>query len=187
MKKNHDRYSTSVCSHQVSHVVHGQLVGVKSHRGLQVVLVNQPQVALPHLPAPAILHLKMEPECTRSEGAHGEASCMWMTWRAESSLDYAQACVSSLPPTCTSCRASSSTAPSGRSDRCQTWLLCWRTARTASRLPTPDLRSEVTWHETHARLLSSELILLYNHFLYECRIVYFRIFVVRSLKFAEDL
>lgn len=60
MKKSPNHKPVCVCAHQVSHVVHGQLVGVKSNRGLQVVHANQPQVALPQLPAAAVLHLETE-------------------------------------------------------------------------------------------------------------------------------
>lgn len=45
-------------SHQVSHVVHAEFVGVKSHGSLQVVHGNEHQVFLPQLPAALILHLK---------------------------------------------------------------------------------------------------------------------------------
>lgn len=47
-------------SHPVPHVVHAQLVGVEPHGGLQVVHVDQPQVALPQLPAAPLLHLETE-------------------------------------------------------------------------------------------------------------------------------
>lgn len=45
---------------QVPHVVHGLLVGVDPHGGLQVVNVDHLQVALPQLPAAALLHLHKE-------------------------------------------------------------------------------------------------------------------------------
>lgn len=44
-------------SHQVSHVVHAQLVGVKPHGGLQVVRGDEHQVLLPQFPAAHVLHL----------------------------------------------------------------------------------------------------------------------------------
>lgn len=121
-------------------MVHAQVVGVKSHGGLQVVQANQPQVALPQLPAPPLLHLQTQ-QRVRGQRLHTAK----LPAPGSSPRLGAGACVGvSVPPTGTSCCASSSTAPSGRSERGQTQAPRWRTARTAARPPTADLRAEVT-------------------------------------------
>ena len=45
-------------SHQVSHVVHGHFIRVKSHRSLQVVFGDEHQILLPQFPAAHFLSLQ---------------------------------------------------------------------------------------------------------------------------------